>query len=274
MTRRRGFTLVEALLAVVLLAIVGQSILRLLTISQRLFRAQSELAALQAAIRAGASLLPAELRELGPGDLVSMATDQVVYRAMRSTAVACAVTAVSVSLPRELVYAYRSASAGRDSLLLFLERDPSRSTDDEWVVLPVTGTAGTGTCPDGRAAVVVPTAIPAGALGAVVLDAPVRSFEVVQLRLYQSGGQYWLGSQSLSGGEAQVQPLLGPLAPDGLRLRFVDAGGLPTTAPAEVRLIGLTVRGVTDVPIATARATGPVLVADSLAADIELRNAQ
>src|SRR5512140_1012037 len=88
MTSRRGFTLVEALLAVVLLAIVGQSILRLLTVSQRLFRAQSERAALQATVRAGATLLPAELRELGPGDIVALAPDQIVYRAMRSAGVA------------------------------------------------------------------------------------------------------------------------------------------------------------------------------------------
>jgi prepilin-type N-terminal cleavage/methylation domain-containing protein len=274
MMRRRGFTLVEALLAVVLLAIVGQSILRLLTISQRLFRAQSERAALQAAVRAGASLIPAELRELGPGDIISMAPDAIVYRAMRSTAVACAVTAGAVVLPRELVYGYRSASPGRDSLLLFVEHDPSRSADDSWEALPVTAPPGTGACPDGRTAVVIPTAVPAATLGSVILDAPVRSFEVVQLRLYQSAGQYWLGSQSLSGGESQVQPLLGPLAPDGLRLRFLDAGGLPTAAPAEVRLVSLTVRGVTDGAIATGYTTGPAVVAESLAADIELRNAQ
>ena len=263
MMRRRGFTLVEALLAIVLLAIVGQSILRLLTATQRLFRTQNEQAALQAALRAGAALVPAELRELGPGDLVSMAPDQIVYRATRSTAVACAVTPASVTLPRELVYGYRSASAGRDSLLLFVEHDPSRSADDSWAALPVTGPAGTGSCPDGRTAVVIPTDIPAETLDSVILDAPVRSFEVVQLRLYQSGGRYWLGSRSVSGGESQVQPLLGPLAPDGLRLRFLDAGGLPASAPAAVRLVGLTVRGVT-----------AGAIAESLAADIELRNAQ
>lgn len=272
--RRRGFTLVEALLAVVLLAIVGQSILRLLTVSQRLFRAQSGRAALQAAVRAGASLIPTELRELGPGDIVSMAPDQIVYRAMRSTGVACAVTATSVVVPRELYHGYRSASAGRDSLLLFVEHDPASSADDSWETLPVTAPPGSGACPDGRPAVVIPTVVPAATADSVIVDAPVRSFEVLLLRLYQSGGQYWLGSQSLSGGEGQVQPLLGPLAADGLRLRFLDAAGLPTASPAAVRLVSVTVRGVSDGAIVTGDAAGPVVVAESLAASIELRNAQ
>ena len=271
---RRGFTLVEALLAVVLLAIVGQSMLQLLTVSQRLFRAQSERAALQAAIRSGLSLLPAELRELGPGDIVALAPDQLVYRGMRSTAVACALTAGSVSLRRELAYGYRAIAAGRDSLLLFVERDPSSASDDSWEVLPVTGPAGTGLCPDGGPATAIPTSVPIATLDAVELDAPVRTFELMQVRLYQSGGQDWLGSRSVSGGESQVQPVLGPLAADGLRFRFLDASGLPTTLPAEVRLVGLTVRGVTDGAIATPASAGPTVVAESLGTDIWLRNAQ
>lgn len=271
---RRGFALVEALLAVVLLAIVAQSMLRLLTVSQRLFRAQSERAALQATIRAGMSLLPAELRELGPDDIVTLAPDQLVYRAMRSTAVACAVTAGSVTLRRGLAYGYRSIAAGRDSVLLFVERDRSSASDDSWEVLPVAGPPGAGICPDGGPATVIPTAVPIATLDAVALDAPVRTFELMQVRLYQSGGQYWLGSRSVSGGEGQVQPVLGPLAADGLRFRFLDAGGLPTTRPAEVRLIGLTIRGVTDGAIATAASAGPMTVAESLGTDIWLRNAQ
>ena len=274
MMSRRGFTLIEAILAVVLLAIVGQAILRLLTVSQRLFRAQSERAALQATVRAGTSLLPAELRELGPGDLIALAPDQVVYRAMRSAGVACGVTAGAVQLRRGLLYQYRSIAAVRDSLLLFVEHDPSTGADDAWEILPVSGPPVAGACPDGGAALVVPTIVAAATIDAVVLDAPVRTFELMQVRLYQSGGQYWLGSRSVSGGEGQVQPLVGPLAADGIRFRYLDSGGVPTALPAAVRLIGLTVRGVSDVAIVTPSAPGPVVVGYSLSAAIELRNVQ
>src|SRR5690348_8882916 len=186
MTSHRGFTLIEALVAVVLLAIVGQSILRLLTVTQRLFRAQSERAALQATVRAGASLLPAELRELGPGDIISLAPDRLVYRAMRSAGAACVVTATDVRLRRDLLYGYRSIAPTRDSLLLFADHDPFTADDDAWEILPVGGPPGPGVCPDGGAAVVVPTIVPAAIVGAVTLDAPIRTFELVEERLYQS----------------------------------------------------------------------------------------
>jgi len=274
MTSRRGFTLIEALVAVVLLAVVGQSILRLLTITQRLFRAQSEHAALQATVRGGASLLPAELRELGPGDIISLAPDRLVYRAMRSAGAACLVTATVVHLRRDLLYSYRSIAPTRDSLLLFADHDPSTADDDAWEILPVVGPPALGVCPDGGEAVVVPTTLPAATVGAVTPDAPIRTFELMEERLYQSGAQYWLGSRSVSGGEGQVQPVLGPLAADGIRFRFFDAAGAPTSQPSEVRLIGLTVRGVTDGAIVTPTALGPAVVAESLSADIELRNVQ
>jgi hypothetical protein len=138
----------------------------------------------------------------------------------------------------------------------------------------VSGPPGAGLCPDGAAAIVVPTTVQAATVAAVALDAPVRTFELMEERLYQSGGQYWLGSRSVSGGEGQVQPVLGPLAADGIRFRFLDSAGASTVQPSEVRLIGLTVRGVSDGAIVTPTSPGPAVVADSLSADIELRNVQ
>ena len=269
----RGFTLIEALVATLLLAVVGQAILRLVTVSQRLFRAASEQAALQATVRAGATLLPAELRELSGEDLFTIAPDQVVYRAMRTTAVACQVTLTAVTLRRRLTFGYRAVSPGRDSLLLLIEPDPFAPAADRWEALPVTGPVSSGTCPDGEPALAVPAIVSAGTLDRVALDAPVRAFEVVQLRLYASGGQYWLGSRSVSGGDAQVQPVLGPLAADGLRLTFLSASGSSAATAADVALVRLTIRGVTDGAIT--RASGiPAVMTDSLVGGVELRNAR
>jgi type II secretory pathway pseudopilin PulG len=271
-TGRRGFTVVEALVAMVLLAVVGQAILRLLTVTQRLFRAASEQVALQATVRAAATLLSTELRELSGEDLLTIATDQVVYRAMRSTAVACRVTATAVTLRRRLTFGYRAVSSGRDSLLLLTEPDRFTPTAERWEALPMTGAASSTTCPDGQPGLSVPTIVPPATLDRVVLDAAVRTFEVVQLKLYASGGQYWLGSRSISGGEAQVQPILGPLTADGLRLTFLTAGGLPAAAPAEVAMVGLVVRGVTDGAINDGSGI-PAVITDSLLGGVELRNA-
>jgi hypothetical protein len=270
--RSRGFTIVEAIVAIVLFALVGQTVLRLLTGSQRLFRSQSERAALQATLRASALLLPGELRELGPGDLLALAPDQLVYRAMRLTGVACRMSPTSVTLRRRLTDGYRSLAPGRDSLLLFVEGEVSRQDDDRWDAVAVTGGWSASTCPDGAAGLALPAAVPPAALAAA-REVPVRAFEVMQFRLYASGGQYWLGSRSVSGGEAQVQPALGPLAPDGLRLVFARADGSITASPAEVTSIRFTLRGLTDGTVSNA--VGSLAVAgDSITGSVALRNAE
>ncbi len=273
LARRGGFTVTEALVAIVLLALVGQTVLRIMTASQRLFRSQSERAALQAAVRAGATLLPAEVRALGPGDLITMLPDEVVYRASRLTGVACGVTAGSIVLRRRLRYGYRALVAGRDSLLVFRENDPATGADDQWEPVAVGGSEAPGVCPDGEPADVIPAPVSPTLAALAVPDLPVRGFEIMQLRLYQSGGQYWIGSRSVSGGEAQVQPAVGPLASQGLALSYLTAAGAPATVPADVRFIALTIRGVSDG--AVIGATGRIgLATDSLATAVELRNAE
>ena len=269
---RRGFTAVEAVIAIVLFGLVAETLLGLLTASQRLFRSQAERAALQSTVRAGAQLLPAELRGLSGSDLVAIAPDQLTYRATRLTAVACRVTPASVTLRLRLMYAYRSVTPGRDSLLLFVEGNVSRSDDDRWQAVPVTGVPAGAACPDGAAAPAVPAVVPPAAISASPA-VPVRGFEVVQLRLYQSGGQYWLGSQSISGGEAQIQPALGPLAADGVRLAYARADGSSTANPADVAFVRLTLRGLTDGAV---RAVGGALAvaADSATTSVTLRNAE
>src|SRR4051812_5213893 len=62
MTGRRGFTLVELLVSMVLLVIVAGGIYRLLNATQRISRAQAERVDMQSNMRAGALILAAELR--------------------------------------------------------------------------------------------------------------------------------------------------------------------------------------------------------------------
>jgi hypothetical protein len=270
--RCHGFTVVEAVIAIILFGLVGQTVLGLLTASQRLFRSQAEHAALQGTLRAGALLLPAELRGLSGSDLLAIAPDQLTYRAMRLTGVACQVSPASVTLRQGLMYAYRSLVAGRDSLLLFVEGDLSRSDDDRWLAVPVTGAPAASACPDGSAALTLPAIVPTAAVS-ISPAVPVRGFEVMQLRLYQSGGQYWLGSRSVSGGEAQVQPALGPLASAGLRLAYARADGSTTANPTEVAFIRLVLQALTDG--AVRGVAGALAVAgDSIAASVGLRNAE
>ncbi|MEO8228032.1 MAG: hypothetical protein ABI637_11385, partial [Gemmatimonadota bacterium] len=247
-TYRGGYTLAEALVAIVMVSMLGVIALRLLTLAQRSSRYAVEQSAVQATARAAVQLVATETRELETGpdgaDLQAIALDNMTYRAVRSAGAACAVAAGSVRLRRSLQYGYRPPSPGRDSLLLFIEQDPATDADDRWRAFAILPGGGAGTCPDGAAALVVSVAIPADSAALVVLDAPMRTFETTQLRLYQSGGFSGLGVRSVSAGESTAQPALGPLAADGLQLDFRDASGAATTLPRNVRSIGVTVLAV------------------------------
>lgn len=273
--RSRGFTLVETLVAIVLFTVVGVMALRLLIGAERYTRSNVEQAAVQAAARGAAQLISTEVRELEAGpataDLRLAASSDITYRAVRSAGAACAVSAVSITLRRALQYGYRAPSAGRDSLSLFVEGDPAIDSDDHWRTVPVLSVGGAGTCPDGAPALVLQTLLPPDSAALVVPDAPVRTFEVMQLRLYQSGGFSWLGTRSVSAGETTVQPVLGPLAANGMELGFRDEHGAVTTVAAGVRAVAITVRAVSENRVGI---TGSLRAAeDSVVTHAALRNA-
>ncbi len=74
-------------------------------------------------------------------------------------------------------------------------------------------------------------------------------------------GDWWLGARRPGGGS--VQPLLGPLAPDGLRFTFYDAAGLETADPGRVASVGFT--------LAAGTPSRPRAI-DSVALRVALRN--
>jgi len=61
---RRGLTLVELLVALVLLSIVSAALYRVLVSNQRIYEAQTQRIDMQQNIRAAATILPADMREL------------------------------------------------------------------------------------------------------------------------------------------------------------------------------------------------------------------
>lgn len=282
MTNRRGFTLVELLVALVLLSIVGGVIVRLLASSQRLSRQQSEQVLLQGNVRTGALLVPSELRELSVtaagSDIQSMAASDITYRALRATGVACSVTAGapgSVRLRKSLYFGYRTLAATRDSLLIFMDQDPNLPSDDRWSSFAVTGAPTNGTCPDGQPALVVPVTVHADSVSKMQIEAPVRSFEVMQLALFQQNSQYWLGARSVSADPTSaLQPVLGPLRSDGLQISYLAANGTATTVPSQVRSMEVMIRGLTQHTTSVgAGSTDLRLSQDTLVTRIRLRNA-
>ena len=276
MRTRSGFTLVELLVAIVILTVVAGATIGLLANTQRVTHTQAARASLQQSVRTSASLLPAELRELaasGRGaDLLVLASDSITYRAMRGLAVVCAVspTELRVRAGPGWRFGYRQPAPGRDSLLLFVDHDPAAAADDRWLPLALSSVAPSRCGAEPALALRVALDTIAAPLAAIPVGAPVRLFEVMQLRLYSSAGSWWLGARSVSAGET-LQPLLGPLLPGGFALTYLDSAGTRTTSADRVRSIELTVRGTSD-SVRVAGGTGVVALQDSLVTTIRLRN--
>ena len=267
---RRGFTLVELLIVMVILGVVGAAIVRTLTTATRLSDSQSQRTAMQGNLRAGAGLIPSELREINidasGSDLIAIGKDSVKYRAMRRLAIACIGAGNVLTVRRTNSFGLTGFSAVSDSLFLYVENDPTLTSDDTWNKFAITNVS-TGACPDGSAATLLKldANLPAG----VVYDTPVRTYQVMTLKVYESGGRKWLGVNVNNTG---LQPVLGPLAAADSTFGFRDASGAVTATPSSVRVIEAWLHGETEGKVSSGYNTRQ-FKQDSLRVRIRLRNA-
>ena len=300
MSARRGFTLVELSVAMVLALMVGGIVHRMLLHGQRLARAQAERMALQDNVRVAALVLAGELSGVGSdeitpeasaalgypaalrSDLLVIEPGAVTYLAGRGAGRVCG---VEPGLPPEILIAQASweslrAPRATDSLVVFVESDTSTGSDDAWIHLRVVSAAA-GSCPGGEAGIAVRVAVPApldpAALTRVTPGSPARLAEVMQMRYYRSGGKSWLGMRSVSTGEV-ITPVAGPLADStasvrGLALAYRDAAGALTSDPAAVRAVEIALIGVTDQPVHGRDSRRPLVDSLALTTRVALRNA-
>jgi hypothetical protein len=116
--------------------------------------------------------------------------------------------------------------------------------------------------------------VTAGQLAAVQAGAPVRTFRVAQILLYQdAGGDWWLGGrayQKSGGAWGTTQPVLGPLSGSGLALSYFDASGTTTTDPAVVARVGVTVQSQSGQLVY--RTTGSAYLLQDLVTQVAVRN--
>jgi len=254
---RRGFTLVELLIGLVLIGIVSAGIYRVLVNNQRIYQAQTQRIEMLQNIRAGAAVLPAEFRELSASedDIGAMSATGISIRGMRQLGFLCVPPVlvgpnVVLTVRRTPIYGLRAFDQNRDSIFVYYEGDDATRVDDGWVRGRITG-VGTGLCLDASPAVVLTTSLffDAGlgqtpVTGNIQSGSPVRGFEPVTYRLYTStsDGRSYIGLQE---GSAAIQPLIGPLTSNGLALAYFDSTGAATNTPNRVALIRMTFRAET-----------------------------
>ena len=267
--RPRGVVLADLLVAGFLTVVLVALALGSLTALQRAAQQQVEHTARHQSLLTSAHMIRAELGGLSPrsGDLAQIGPEVLQYRATRATGWVCGRTSDGLLLASGLLRALRLPVSGRDSALLLVPAGDSVG----WVAQPVIAPPRTGTCPsDGAQALVVP--IPAGTLDAAVIPGPLLVFEVMELRAYRSGTDWWLGLRSVSSGET-IQPVTGPFTAAGVLFRFLDEAGAEVTDPSQVRRIAVFLRG----PASRSQGIGSGArafqtgLADSLAFEVILR---
>ncbi len=280
MTQRRGFTLIEVLLALVIMGVVTGAIYRLLNTNQRLSLAQAEQVNLQSNVRTGSLVVPNELRELNTvlgsldatrNDVTVANADGITYRAMRGLGFLCQAAGAGANQLRLNASTWsgsRNPDATRDSLYLFVDGDPDDEDDDAWVRVAVTAVANS-TC---GAATAIALSVPAATIPAVPAGTPVRLYELMRLDIDQDGGgEYWLMAESVSGGGGP-QRLLGPLTNNGFQLEYLNSAGNVTATLNAITSIRVTVRGLTDDAV-RAGGTGALgHTQEALATQVLLRN--
>lgn len=295
---RRGFTLIEVLVAVAMFGVVALVITKTLITSQRVTTAQTAHAQMQSNLRVASELVPNELRMLNQAastDIQAISDTSIVYFAMRGYYMLCSSVASTTALTVARVtsenysFDYRMPAAG-DSIFIFFEGDTLKMTDDAWVPAGISAVAsGTCTYPPTGGGVTTPGGLTFTLTGAIntasyplslfYKGAPVRSYEITRMSLFTaSDGNKFLGMCTGSDSCA-LQPVVGPLADAGgfLLTRYDDQGNVVTGTSLANRnsLRSMRIRfvGKTEQAIARAGANSAIqTVTDTLSTVVTLRN--
>jgi prepilin-type N-terminal cleavage/methylation domain-containing protein len=302
MTTRRGFTLIEVLIGLVLTLLVGGVTYQLLNNSQRVSRQQMAQTSMQDAVRSGALVITNELRELGydniplgagivgsgvaPNpDLMVIQPGRIEYKATRGTGFTCAMPSTTqIKLLKTTYYGVQTPPAQNDSIALYIEGASNTAGDDAWVHGQITGLVTTGTCVTANDAWVLPVTFPVAyinlgaklVLGNYVVGGPVRVLEHMEMKYYASNGEYWLGMRSRTTG-SQWEPVIGPLSDStvglrGLTFTYRDKNNAVTAVLNDVRSVSVMLRGITDQQVRRAGSTQTLVDTLQLDTRVALRN--
>jgi hypothetical protein len=281
---RKGASLIELVVVIVLLAAVGSATMGVVIHQERFYRAQADAIDARATVRDAASVLQSELRALtaSDGDLYSIGPGTIEFRATLAQSAVCTIAPSrrEVTIPPEhlasgapLTWIGTQPESG-DTLLVLAS---DSTLGDRWERHVLTGAPSrAGTCPT-SSGLTVTAADAGGALtltmspaldSAIAPGALVRIVRRARYELYRASDSRWyLGYLDCLASRATpcnvVQPVSGPFAPSGIQLAFLDASGAPTTNPRLVARIDL-------LAIAERRSSPATL--DSLATTIALRN--
>lgn len=283
MLNRRGVTLIELMVGIVLMGIIGVALLKVFTSLMGASGAQVRIAASQGEARIGTLMLPQEFREIGydtvhaknsanyaTTDLIAIAGDQLSFLASRGMGVTCGTFSATEFKIRKPIVGQRMPVVS-DTFVLFLELEKSTGTDDRWVPMDVTAIDYNSTCNGSDPAIALTVANPGVLLYPDDVDVvvttnhsmggPIRWMEAVEYAPMTSGGEWFVGRRSISLGEASATPVIGPInGATGVAFTYFNAAGTalnPATSTSRLnaRSIRITLNTVTEGTVSLAGST-------------------
>ena len=245
-TDRRGFTLIEVLIAMVLGLIVLTGVVQMMIVQGRGYRKQREMIDVRETAREAVALLSWDLRQslTGGSPLTAMGAGMVALRSPRGLGTICAKHATLARYGLWKTGGNIVAGVDDSALVYQLGRD-------KWTVLKITAVGtpaamGVTACawPGARP----PDVVVEFGVGTktdtsyIKIGAPFRNFRSVQYAEYQLNNRWWLGRKI--GAATSYEQLTGPLvAPaNGLTFTYYDTLGAVTANPTAVGSIAFTLR--------------------------------
>ena len=304
-SRRAGFTLIELVIAMVLMSLVGGAIVKLLLQQQRFYNSTTDLIQTRQQIRQAAAMLPSDLRGISSvgGDISSMSDSALEFRSAFGGSVVCVNAGGTLStVPRVLASGatmtnWITTPVVGDSLAVYNNGASLAMAGQGWLfyritaVTPVTTNAANG-CPNATGltrAGDITAANPSLQLGltpaapnTIAVGAAIRFLRHVRYRIYrETDNQWYLGFYSCLFGQVPVckttQPIAGPFQPyatngtSGVQFVYYGVDGVVTANPLQVARISLVVRGQST-GLVSLSGTGGTVFHDSLRIEVGLRN--
>lgn len=298
---RKGLTLVELVVVIVLLSLVVGSLMTVIVRQQQFYTGASEIMEARSNVRQVMDILPAELRGISAvgGDIYAMSGQAIEFRAPTGASIVCAVdpTRTVVTIPptglTNALTSWLTAPLDGDSLFIYNDSTSEASADDRWNLHRLTAAPATGNCPTatgftrtaGQAAAGIQLTISPALSPNVVVGSPIRFFRRSRYQLYQSGdGRWYLGYYDCVQSSSRVspcttlQPVSGPYmpaadaGPSGLRFTYFDSSDAVTADPARVARINFVARAETRRALNMPGVRGGQPYRDSVTVDVAVRN--
>lgn len=298
-TRRAGFTLVELLVTMALLAVIGTIVARMMMDQQRFFQRTNEQMGVRRELRSAMSMLPADLRSISSvgGDIYSFDATSITFRSTTGASILCGKTsATTLDFPplaaaRTTLTTWYTTPAPGDTLYAF-RADSMGAGGDSWTAHRITAVSSDPSyCPGSAFTDLVLDAgkrrwrmtVTPGVADSVKIGAAVRFGRTTRYNFVTGpSGKYYLGRSEYAGGAWTAStPVAGPFTTPnasgtgGIRFVMYDSLGSVVAAggnAASISRIDLTLRGEgLNSSKAVAGQTAPK---DSIAFRIALRNRQ